>query len=51
MYKVDEYYSADHDSGVLWSDKELAIPWPVTSPILSDKDRILPSLQECEDSF
>ncbi|MGG0131459.1 dTDP-4-dehydrorhamnose 3,5-epimerase [Bacillus tropicus] len=51
MYKVDEYYSANHDSGVLWNDKDLAIPWPVTSPILSDKDRILPSLQECEDSF
>ncbi|MGQ0515729.1 dTDP-4-dehydrorhamnose 3,5-epimerase family protein, partial [Bacillus sp. D-CC] len=51
MYKVDEYYSANHDSGVLWNDKDLAIPWPVTSPILSDKDRILPSLQDCEDSF
>lgn len=51
MYKVDEYYSADHDSGLLWEDKELAIPWPVTNPILSDKDRILPLLQEYEDSF
>ncbi|WP_433771272.1 dTDP-4-dehydrorhamnose 3,5-epimerase [Bacillus wiedmannii] len=51
MYKVDEYYSAEHDSGVLWEDKELAIPWPVTNPILSDKDRILPLLQEYEDSF
>lgn len=30
MYKVDEYYSAEHDSGLLWEDKELAIPWPVT---------------------
>ncbi|PGT19015.1 dTDP-4-dehydrorhamnose 3,5-epimerase [Bacillus cereus] len=51
MYKVDEYYSANHDSGLLWEDKELAIPWPVTNPILSDKDRILPLLQEYEDSF
>ncbi|MGE6400870.1 dTDP-4-dehydrorhamnose 3,5-epimerase [Bacillus cereus] len=51
MYKVDEYYSAEHDSGLLWEDKELAIPWPVTNPILSDKDRILPLLQGYEDSF
>ena len=51
MYKVDEYYSAEHDSGLLWEDKELSIPWPVTNPILSDKDRILPLLQGYEDSF
>ncbi|CAM3998048.1 dTDP-4-dehydrorhamnose 3,5-epimerase [Bacillus luti] len=51
MYKVDEYYSAAHDSGLLWEDKELAIPWPVTNPILSDKDQVLPLLQEYEDSF
>lgn len=51
MYKVDEYYSADHDAGLLWEDKELSIPWPVTNPILSGKDRILPLLQEYEDSF
>ncbi|HDR7792432.1 TPA: dTDP-4-dehydrorhamnose 3,5-epimerase [Bacillus luti] len=51
MYKVDEYYSADHDSGLLWEDKELSIPWPVTNPILSDKDRILPLLREYKDSF
>ena len=51
MYKVDEYYSAEHDSGLLWEDKDLAIPWPVTDPILSDKDQILPLLEEYEDSF
>lgn len=27
MYKVDEYYSAEHDSGLLWEDKDLAIPY------------------------
>lgn len=51
MYKVDEYYSSEHDSGLLWEDKDLAIPWPVTDPILSDKDQILPLLEEYEDSF
>ncbi|PGZ96515.1 dTDP-4-dehydrorhamnose 3,5-epimerase [Bacillus pseudomycoides] len=51
MYKVDEYYSALHDSGVHCRDEELNIPWPVKEPILSKKDRLLPSLTECKDCF
>ncbi|KEK24787.1 dTDP-4-dehydrorhamnose 3,5-epimerase [Bacillus gaemokensis] len=49
MYKVDEYYSPMHDSGIHWNDEQLAIPWPVKEPILSEKDRVLPKLNECED--
>src|SRR5882724_8557343 len=39
-YKVDQVYSAAHDSGVNWADPELAIEWPVTvaEAILSEKD-------------
>lgn len=43
QYKVDEYYSAAHDSGILWSDSTLAIDWPVRVPILSEKDQQHPS--------
>lgn len=50
-YKVDEYYSSVHDSGIHWNDKELAIPWPVKEPILSEKDRLLPTLTDSKDSF
>jgi predicted PurR-regulated permease PerM len=28
----------------LWNDPELGISWPVTDPVLSDKDRIAPCL-------
>lgn len=47
-YKVTEYYSPQHDRGLLWSDPELAIDWPVTvqAAIVSDKDRSLPTLAE-----
>ncbi|MFD0769527.1 dTDP-4-dehydrorhamnose 3,5-epimerase [Bacillus sp. CGMCC 1.60114] len=51
MYKVDEYYSAEHDSGVHWRDKDLNIPWPVKEPTLSKKDRLLPPFIECKDCF
>lgn len=45
-YKVDSYYSAAHERGILWDDPDLNIAWPVRSSraILSDKDRALPPL-------
>lgn len=48
MYKVSDYYSPEHERGVLWSDPELAIPWPKIdrSFILSEKDKKFPSLKD-----
>jgi dTDP-4-dehydrorhamnose 3,5-epimerase len=53
MYKVDAYYSAAHDRGVLWCDSDLAIAWPaVADPaLLSSKDRTLPCLSDIELPF
>ena len=39
VYKVDNFYSLNHEKGLIWNDKDLAINWPVVSPILSLKDR------------
>lgn len=38
MYKVDNLYSKEHESGLLWNDFEIGIEWPVNSPIISEKD-------------
>ena len=51
MYKVDEYYSPEHDKGILWSDPGLAIDWPIEKPILSDKDKTQPLLNDAENNF
>jgi dTDP-4-dehydrorhamnose 3,5-epimerase len=51
MYKVDEYYSPEHDRGIAWNDPALSIDWPTTSPILSDKDQKHPCLAEAEINF
>ncbi|MBP3967006.1 dTDP-4-dehydrorhamnose 3,5-epimerase [Paenibacillus lignilyticus] len=51
QYKVDELYSPEHDRGIAWNDPLLAIDWPATNPILSDKDRGHPPLSAAEKNF
>lgn len=51
QYKVDEYYSPENDKGILWNDPELAIDWPTSNPILSDKDAKQPLLKNAEINF
>jgi dTDP-4-dehydrorhamnose 3,5-epimerase len=48
IYKVNRYYSAEHDRGLAWNDPELRIAWRVTDDeaLLSDKDRRQPVLAE-----
>ena len=45
-YKVTNYYSAEHDRGLLWDDPALGIRWPVDGDraIVSEKDKRQPPL-------
>lgn len=47
-YLVTDYYSPEHDRGLLWNDPVLAIDWPVadTDAVLSAKDGRQPKLAE-----
>ncbi|CAJ1317929.1 dTDP-4-dehydrorhamnose 3,5-epimerase [Paenibacillus nuruki] len=51
IYKVDEYYSPEHDRGIAWDDPSLNIDWPISSPVLSDKDTRHPLLKDAELNF
>ncbi|MBB3150881.1 dTDP-4-dehydrorhamnose 3,5-epimerase [Paenibacillus endophyticus] len=51
LYKVDEYYSAEHDRGIAWDDPSLDIDWPILNPITSDKDKKHPVLRDAEINF
>jgi dTDP-4-dehydrorhamnose 3,5-epimerase len=51
IYKVDEYYSPEHDRGILWSDPAIGIDWPTSKPVLSEKDQRHPLLKEAEMNF
>jgi dTDP-4-dehydrorhamnose 3,5-epimerase len=51
LYKVDEFYSPEHDRGIAWNDPDLGIPWPVSEPLLSSKDARHPRLADAELNF
>ena len=51
MYKTTGVYSAESEAGIIWSDEDLNIDWPVKEPILSDKDQKWPSLKDSDIRF
>lgn len=49
VYKVSSSHAPKHDTGVLWNSA--GIPWNVSDPILSERDRYLPPLGEFTSPF
>ena len=45
-YKCTDVYDPATEIGIAWNDPALAIPWPLTDPILSERDRHHPRLAE-----
>jgi dTDP-4-dehydrorhamnose 3,5-epimerase len=48
LYKCTDVYSQKDERGIIWNDPALAIAWPVTTPLLSDKDRAYKRLSEMD---
>ena len=45
-YKCTDLYFPEDEGGVIWNDPDVAIPWPISAPRLSDKDTRNPTLRE-----
>ncbi|MGK0467795.1 dTDP-4-dehydrorhamnose 3,5-epimerase [Clostridium sp.] len=50
-YKCTDYYRPEHKSGILWTDEDIDVQWPLeglSSVFLSDKDKNLNKLRDIE---
>ena len=51
LYYVSAEYSPGHERGILWSDTEIGVEWPVAMPEVSVKDASLPLLKDADNNF
>jgi dTDP-4-dehydrorhamnose 3,5-epimerase len=45
-YKVSSYYDGTTERGIAFDDPAIGIPWPVDEPLVSERDRTNPRLEE-----
>lgn len=46
VYKVSSYYDQETERGIAFDDPALAIPWPTDDPIVSQRDRANPTVEQ-----
>jgi len=50
-YKCTDEYDPALDRGIIWNDPTIAVDWPIDNPVLSDKDKQLPLLDDADNNF
>ena len=50
-YKVTEEFAPHLERGILWSDPDIGVRWPIASPLLSPRDAALPLLRDADNDF
>lgn len=48
FYKCSDFYSPEDERCIRWNDPDLAIDWPVETPVISEKDSNAPLLNDAE---
>jgi len=49
VYKVDNVYSPKSEGGLIWNDPDVDVTWPIDDLIISERDRLWPTLKEMEE--
>ncbi len=50
-YKLSSYYDPATEAGIAWDDPDVRVEWPISEPILSERDRTAPRLAEIADTL
>jgi dTDP-4-dehydrorhamnose 3,5-epimerase len=48
-YKLSSLYDPETEAGIAWDDPDVGVEWPVTEPVLSERDKTAPRLSEIAD--
>jgi dTDP-4-dehydrorhamnose 3,5-epimerase len=53
FYKCDNLYNKESEGGIIWNDPAIGIDWKINldEVLLSEKDAILPILDQCRNDF
>jgi len=46
FYQISNYYDPKNEFGIRWDDPFFAIDWPITDPIVSDRDNSFPGFRK-----
>jgi dTDP-4-dehydrorhamnose 3,5-epimerase len=46
LYKVSDYYSREHEGGLVWNDPDVGVNWGTQDVIMADRDRTFPKLAD-----
>jgi dTDP-4-dehydrorhamnose 3,5-epimerase len=50
-YLVSSYYDPETEAGIRWDDPEVGVEWPVSEPLLSQRDLEAPTLAQVADGL
>ena len=51
IYLVSQHYTPNAEGGLLWSDPDLGIDWPIVPSVVSDKDATAPAFATLKAQF
>jgi dTDP-4-dehydrorhamnose 3,5-epimerase len=51
LYKCSDFYNKASEESIIWNDPDIAIPWNISAPVLSDKDMNAKKLINFESQF